>query len=138
MTLPWGQNILAREDQFHILAVPDMVAAAGSQTKSSRSDSPAWKNVMITGGAGFIGSHLVRRLLAEPKTERAVIFDNFSSGQFSYLNDSTGDPRLEVVQADLKDPDAVSAAMAGCDTIFHLAANPDIARAVTEPGIDFW
>jgi len=92
----------------------------------------------ISGGAGFIGSHLIRRLLAQSETRRVVVFDNFSSGRETYLADLTGDVRLTVVRADLKDKDAVISAMRGCDAVFHLAANPDIAKAVTQPDIDFW
>ena len=94
--------------------------------------------IFISGGAGFIGSHLVRRLLARPGVERVTVYDNFSSGPRDYLTPLAGDPRLHVVEADLKDVDRVKAAMAGSDTIFHLAANPDIAKAVTQPDIDFW
>ena len=100
--------------------------------------SPRWKRVFVSGGAGFIGSHLITSLLQERAVERVVILDNFSSGQLSYIEQSARDDRVEVVKADLKDLGAVSAAMAGCDTVFHLAANPDIARAVTQPDIDFW
>lgn len=92
----------------------------------------------VTGGAGFIGSHLVRRLLKSETAEQVVIYDNFTSGQQSYLQDLTRDDRLSVVEADLKDVERVRGAMAGCDTIFHLAANPDIAKAITQPDIDFW
>jgi UDP-glucose 4-epimerase len=99
---------------------------------------PAWKHVFVSGGAGFIGSHLVASLLKEDGVERIVIFDNFTSGQLSYINDSAKDSRVEVVNADLKDLGAVASAMVGCDTVFHLAANPDIAKAVTQPDIDFW
>jgi UDP-glucose 4-epimerase len=101
-------------------------------------DPKAFENVFISGGAGFIGSHLVRRLLAAPATRRIVIYDNFSSGQESYLAGLLDDARLEIVRADLKDVKAVTASMRGCDTVFHLAANPDIAKAVTQPDIDFW
>jgi UDP-glucose 4-epimerase len=97
-----------------------------------------WRNVFISGGAGFIGSHLVRSLLADRNVEQIVIFDNFSSGHRSYLREAGADRRVRTVQADLKELSDVTAAMAGCDTVFHLAANPDIARAVTEPPIDFW
>jgi UDP-glucose 4-epimerase len=97
-----------------------------------------WTNVFISGGAGFIGSHLVRRLLEDERVQRVVVFDNFSSGQLSYIQEISNDPRLEIAKADLKELGAVTSAMAGCDTVFHLAANPDIARAVTEPDIDFW
>jgi UDP-glucose 4-epimerase len=92
----------------------------------------------VSGGAGFIGSHLVHSLLAGAEAARVVIFDNFTSGQRSYRAQAVADPRLEVVTGDLKDLPAVKAAMAGCDTVFHLAANPDIAKAVTQPDIDFW
>lgn len=67
-----------------------------------------------------------------------VIFDNFSSGQLPYIQESAGDARVEIVKGDLKELGAVTSAMAGCDTVFHLAANPDIARAVIQPDIDFW
>jgi UDP-glucose 4-epimerase len=94
--------------------------------------------VLISGGAGFIGSHLTRKLLGLPSVRRVVIFDNFSSGQESYLADLLGDPRLTIVRGDLKELPAITTAMEGCDTVFHLAANPDIAKAVTQPDIDFW
>jgi UDP-glucose 4-epimerase len=117
-----------------------MVNAGLSASGPSKGEdsSPAWSNVFISGGAGFIGSHLVRFLVADPKVERVVIFDNFSSGRRSYLGEAGADPRVKIVEADLKELSDVTAAMAGCDTVFHLAANPDIAKAVTEPPIDFW
>ncbi|MGI8890868.1 MAG: NAD-dependent epimerase/dehydratase family protein [Chthoniobacterales bacterium] len=94
--------------------------------------------VFISGGAGFIGSHLARRLLRADEVTGLVVFDNFSSGQRSYLEDLLPDSRLQVVEGDLKDLFAVRAAMEGCSTVYHLAANPDIAKAVTQPDIDFW
>jgi UDP-glucose 4-epimerase len=96
------------------------------------------RRLFISGGSGFIGSHLVRSLVADPNVEQIVVFDNFTSGQRSYLGEAGHDPRVKIVQADLKELADVTAAMAGCDTVVHLAANPDIARAVTEPPIDFW
>ena len=94
--------------------------------------------VFVSGGAGFVGSHLVPWLLMDPTIERVVIFDNFSSGKRSHLSQLVRDDRLEVIEADLKDIDAVTRGMAGCETVFHLAANPDIAKAATRPDIDFW
>src|SRR5687768_4969353 len=114
-----------------------MVVAA-NETPPGRSYAPGWIKVFVSGGAGFIGSHLVRWLLKDERVQRVVIFDNFSSGQLSYIEDISNDSRLELQKADLKELGAVTSTMAGCDTVFHLAANPDIARAVTQPDIDFW
>lgn len=94
--------------------------------------------IFISGGAGFIGSHLAARLLARDSLRRLVIFDNFSSGSDAHLAHVRSDPRVEIVRGDLKDKDAVIAAMRGCEVVAHLAANPDIAKAVTQPDIDFW
>ncbi|MEP6669093.1 MAG: NAD-dependent epimerase/dehydratase family protein [Chthoniobacter sp.] len=97
-----------------------------------------FEHVFISGGAGFIGSHFARRLLSMSSIKGLVIYDNFSSGKESYLAGLLDDPRLKIVRQDLKDVNAVTDAMRGCDTVIHLAANPDIAKAVTQPDIDFW
>jgi UDP-glucose 4-epimerase len=94
--------------------------------------------VFISGGAGFIGSHLVGRLLREDEVTELVVFDNFSSGQRLYLKEAALDSRLRVVEGDLKNISAVQSAMGGSSVVYHLAANPDIAKAVTQPDIDFW
>lgn len=96
-----------------------------------------YDSVFLSGGAGFVGSHFVRRLLGRKEVRRIVIYDNFSSGQESYLVEVRADSRLEVVRGDLKEKEAVVAAMRGCELVIHLAANPDIAKAVTQPDIDF-
>jgi UDP-glucose 4-epimerase len=94
--------------------------------------------IFVSGGAGFIGSHLLRHFLRNEDVREVVVFDNFSSGRHSYLPKEPDPSRVTVVQADLKDVDAVKAGMARCDVVYHLAANPDIAKAVTQPDIDFW
>jgi len=96
------------------------------------------KKITITGGAGFIGSHLVRRLLQIESVEDVVVYDNFSSGNAGHLASCSSDKRLSIVEGDLKNLEPLKVAMAGSDTVFHLAANPDIAKAVTQPDIDFW
>jgi UDP-glucose 4-epimerase len=91
----------------------------------------------VAGGAGFIGGHLVRELLGRPDHE-VIVFDNLSSGGISHLAGLLDDPRLTLVQADLRQAETVTEAMRGADHVYLLAANPDIAAAVVNPGIDFW
>lgn len=91
----------------------------------------------IVGGAGFIGGHFVDRLLAEQRVEYVTVYDNFSSGRQWHLASHAEDPRLRVVAADVKDLDTLEKAMRGHDVVIHLASNPDIARAATEPAVDF-
>jgi UDP-glucose 4-epimerase len=93
--------------------------------------------VIVVGGAGFIGSHFADRLLADPRTTRLTIYDNFSSGQEWHYADHAGDPRLNVIRAEANDLPTLRDAMAGHDLVIHLASNPDIAAAMTNPAIDF-
>jgi nucleoside-diphosphate-sugar epimerase len=85
--------------------------------------------VLVTGGAGFIGSHIVRRLLADDYDVR--VFDNFSSGRRENLADVAGD--VEVVEADLRDADAVKRAAEGCRFVFHEGAMGSVPRSVENP-----
>jgi UDP-glucose 4-epimerase len=99
-------------------------------------DSPAgaW---FIVGGAGFIGGHFVGRLLAESDVTAVTVFDNFSSGREWHLSDHRSDPRLTVQRETVRNLDALRNAVMGHETVVHLASNPDIARALTEPRVDF-
>jgi UDP-glucose 4-epimerase len=89
------------------------------------------------GGAGFIGSHVVARLLSDPEAARVTVYDNFSSGREAHLDPVRDDPRLTVVRGDVGDLEALVEAADGHQVAVHLASNPDIARAATEPSIDF-
>jgi UDP-glucose 4-epimerase len=95
------------------------------------------ERVIIIGGAGFIGSHFTYVLLAEPSTTRLTLYDDFSSGQEWHYAEHAEDERLSVVRARAEDLEALCAAMAGHDLVIHLASNPDIAAAMTNPAIDF-
>jgi Nucleoside-diphosphate-sugar epimerases len=93
-------------------------------------------NYFITGGAGFIGAHLVNHLI--DKTDSLVtVFDNFSTGRREHFGKRVQDKRLTVIEADARDQERLIAAMPGHDIVYHFAANSDIARAQQEPAIDF-
>jgi len=93
--------------------------------------------VCVIGGAGFIGSHFVERLLADSSVEAVRVYDNFSSGRRWHLEPFAANSRLSVVEDDVCHLNALAAAVEGYDTVIHLASNPDISRAATEPAVDF-
>src|SRR5262245_31235790 len=96
------------------------------------------QSFIIVGGAGFIGSHFCDRLLGEEGgAVRVTLYDNFSSGREWHFAHHASDSRLRVVRGNAEDTAALAAAMQGHDVVIHLASNPDIARAATEPTIDF-
>lgn len=86
-------------------------------------------NVLVTGGTGFIGSHLVDALLA--RGDHVRVFDNLSTGNRANLDQTN--PRLEIVDGDLTDPQAVAQAVDGMDLVFHQAALSSVPRSVERP-----
>lgn len=79
---------------------------------------------LVTGGAGFIGSHLIERLLEDG--HQAVAYDNFSTGRERFLERAAGHARFELIRGDVLDRGRLAAAAAGADVVFHLAANADV------------
>ena len=79
---------------------------------------------LVTGGAGFIGSHLVDRLVA--RGDKVLVVDNLSSGVLDFIKDHIENGKVEFSNTDLKDLDALKPLMHGVDIVYHLAANPDI------------
>ena len=86
---------------------------------------------VVTGGAGFIGSHLVDRLLRDGK--RVRVLDNFTVGREENLAHHRGNTALEIVSCDVADKGAVMTACRGADRIFHLAARADVVPSIQEP-----
>ncbi len=86
---------------------------------------------LVTGGAGFIGSHLADRLLAEGHTVRVV--DDLSSGREENLAASRDHPGLTLIRGDITDPDLARRAVAGVENVFHQAAIPSVPRSVDDP-----
>ena len=89
----------------------------------------------VTGGAGFIGSNMVDRLLSEPENE-VVAYDNFSTGRREFLEDALKNDRFTLVEGDTLDPDAMTKAMKGCEFVFHFAANADVRMGCEHPKKD--
>jgi UDP-glucose 4-epimerase len=91
-------------------------------------------NVLVTGGAGFIGSHLVDRLLALGAS--VTVYDNFSTGQPEFLADAASYARFRLVKGDLLDFDMLYQVVEGHDIVFHLAANADVRFGTKHPRRD--
>lgn len=96
------------------------------------------KNYMVIGGLGFIGSSMTKRLLKE-ENGCVYVYDNYSSGKMEHLGEYADHERLSIIRGDIKEKDDLIRAMdRDIDVIYSFASNPDIARAVREPDIDFW
>ena len=86
---------------------------------------------LVTGGCGFIGSHLVDLLLEQG--QEVVVLDNMSTGRRANLDHVAGDARLTIIEGSVQDEPSVQKAMAGCDYVFHLAALADIVPSIVNP-----
>lgn len=85
--------------------------------------------VLVTGGAGFIGSHLTHELLR--KNHQVRVLDNFSTGKRENLEGLLGD--VELFEGDIRDQELVSQAMAGVELVYHEAALPSVPRSIADP-----
>jgi UDP-glucose 4-epimerase len=93
------------------------------------------ERAFITGAAGFIGSNLVDRLLGDSKM--VIGWDDFSTGQPEFLQSAQANPKFKLIEGDCLDLPALTRAKAGCDFVFHLAANADVRFGLDHPHKDF-
>lgn len=88
------------------------------------------KKHIVTGGAGFIGSALVRALLS-PGNARVEVIDNLSTGNRHNLDEVTG--QIVLHEADIRDFSSISRLISGADTVFHIAAVPSVPKSIVDP-----
>jgi len=87
----------------------------------------------VTGGAGFIGSHLVDRLISDGY--KVTVFDNLSSGKKEFISHNMGNSCFSFVKADLLDKKVIGEEIRDHDVVFHIAANPDVRGGVDDPSM---
>jgi Nucleoside-diphosphate-sugar epimerases len=90
--------------------------------------------IFVTGGAGFIGSHVVDTLL--PQGYQVTVYDNLSNGKLEYIHHHLDNPRFHFLQADVLDLPNLTEAIRGHDLVWHLAANTDIIGGYAQPERD--
>jgi len=93
------------------------------------------QKILVTGGAGFIGSHLVDALME--KGYRVRVVDNLSNGNVKNIERWVNGSRFEMIEGDLKKPEVAGKSVEGFNVVFHLAANPDIRLGVSDPSVHF-
>jgi len=91
--------------------------------------------VLVTGGAGFIGSHIVDKLVIDGYRVRVV--DNMSSGRLENLKHWLDSKSVELLVGDLREPEVALRAVDGANVVFHFAANPEVRLSTTEPEVHF-
>ena len=93
------------------------------------------RTILVTGGAGFIGSNFIRHLLNRHPRTRVINFDKLTyAGNIDNLRDIESDPRYEFIQADIRDKEAVAKAMERAQGVVHFAAETHVDRSIQDAG----
>jgi UDP-glucose 4-epimerase len=96
---------------------------------------PLKSNILVTGGSGFIGSHMVDRLMKEGN--RVTVFDNLSSGKVEFIEKHFKSLDFSLIKGDLLSPEAIEEACKNVDCVFHVAANPDVKLGASDTKVHF-
>jgi len=89
--------------------------------------------ILLTGGAGFIGSNLVEKLLENHQIEKVKVLDNLSTGNILNLKEFLGNPKFEFIEGDIRNKEACFSASEGMDAICHQAALGSVPRSINDP-----
>ncbi|SES77432.1 UDP-glucose 4-epimerase [Methanococcoides vulcani] len=93
------------------------------------------QKILVTGGAGFIGSHIVDRLIKDGNS--VTVFDNLSSGKMEFLEQHIDNPNFTFIKGDLLNTDEIQNACKEKDLVFHVAANPDVRLGASDTKVHF-
>jgi UDP-glucose 4-epimerase len=112
-----------------------VVLSQGTMPMETEKRSTSHRRVLVTGGAGFIGSHLVDALMTEEA--KVCVVDNLSNGRLENIGRWLDHPGFKFVNGDLLNEEDITGATEDCEVIFHLAANPEVRLSSVEPSILF-
>ncbi|MCD4822549.1 MAG: SDR family NAD(P)-dependent oxidoreductase [Methanococcoides sp.] len=91
--------------------------------------------VLVTGGAGFIGSHIVDRLMENGN--EVIVFDNLSSGKIGFIEHHLDKPNFTLIKGDLLEAEKLETVCQGIDLVYHVAANPDVRLGAVDTKVHF-
>jgi UDP-N-acetylglucosamine 4-epimerase len=106
---------------------------SGTNHTSSQNSNSAPKSILITGGAGFIGSNLVESLLNHPNVALVRVLDNFATGHKKNIEEFFSHPKFEFIEGDIRNIDDCMKACKGIDAISHQAALGSVPRSIADP-----
>ena len=95
-------------------------------------------NFLVTGGAGFIGSWMCKKLFSRFPDCNIIILDNLCSGTLGHISELLDSKRVSFYEVDLKDFSLIETYFKDVNYVYHFAANPDIAKAAADPTVDFY